>query len=194
MVLFFMQAASAQEGTACTMDFTIYTAESIEAQAGTTVDIELAVKNTGTCTASARIVKSLPEGWSGSNYTTPTLTPGDNDVTTLEINIPSDAENSTINFTAAGGTKQASVEVIVTSENQTPVITPAPAPIITPQEPQPKQQENTTPQAEQPESSVTGLVTSNPAVQSIVLFIIVFGAGYLLGKGKGEGFRYRFRR
>ncbi|HJW97185.1 MAG TPA: NEW3 domain-containing protein [archaeon] len=190
--------------------FSIYTAESVQAEPGSSVNIDVAVTNTGTCAGETAVAAKVPDGWNSTSlFFTKKLGPGDSDPTgVIKITIPADAQTSTVEFMAESANSSFTEVIIEGSEapaepqNQTqaepPVITPTPPiPITTPEAPAetpaetPAQPE---PQAEQTAGDVTGLLTGNPAAQIAVFAFLFFGAGFLAGKMKSEGFRYRFRR
>jgi hypothetical protein len=140
------------------------------------------------------------------------------DTNSATIQFAADGANSSQTEIIIGGVApvenatQANATPVQSNETQPPIITPAAntSVISVPQETQPSQNPNATsvqaPQPSQqqtnetgaaqnqPASSVTGLVTANPASQIAVFAILVFGAGYLTARIKREGFRYRFRK
>src|SRR4030042_48231 len=82
--------------------FSIYTAESIEAEAGSSVSIDVAVTNTGTCAGEAAVAAKVPDGWNSTSlFFTKKLGPGDSDPTgVIKITIPADAQTANVEFTA----------------------------------------------------------------------------------------------
>jgi hypothetical protein len=117
----------------------------------------------------------------------------------MKIIIPGGANSSVINLTAPGA-DPFPVKIIVggqpieglsTSENKTQIQLPA---AIIPIAPAKNDSVINVPQENQPVGSVTGLVTANPSAQIAIFAILIFGAGYLAGRMKREGFSYRFRK
>jgi hypothetical protein len=203
--------ASAQD---CTSELTIIAADGINADAGTTLDIDLKVENTGTCTVETPVMAKVPEGWSATNFSI-TLTPGGVYFTEdkpLMVTIPAEAQTSTITIYAEsaepknieiiiGGspiqnvTEETPPEPLVNVTPIIPVINPEPAPV---QETVPAenktQEEHAQPEAAEPASSVTGLLTGSPAIQSAVIVILILGGALVYQTIKGQGFRYRFKK
>lgn len=215
-VVIFSHMAAGQAGCA---QFAIYTTERVEANPGSSLSIDVAVNNTGTCAGDTLVLvkPSLPEGWSGTKFFTKKLSPGETEISSIEIDIPQDAQSAVITFIGDSAT-ESSTEVVIggqelqenvtSNRNETAVL-----PVSTPEIPAvnitnpPAPLEETTNEteeiqqtsdqepvsAQQPAGSVTGLISANPFAQAAVFILLIFGAGYLLGKGKVEGFRYRYR-
>jgi len=218
LFVFMAQAAASQEGGSCTPKFTIYSAEMFEATAGSSIEIDVAVKNTGACAGSTVVIAEVPEGWNKTKIVTDTLQPGGSYISSIKITLPEDAKSSIVNLIAPGA-NVSPIKIVIggiapeenaSQENVTPEQkneTQPPAPNITPiipakndtvinlpQENAQPQPNETEPAQNQPESgSVTGLMTSNPSAQIAIFTILIFGAGYLASRIKSEGFRYRFK-
>ena len=192
--------------------FSIFTAESVQAEPGSSVNIEVAVKNTGTCAGQTLVAAQVPDGWTAGQFETKSIAPDGSDFSEIKIIIPAGANTSTVEFMAESA-NSSFTEVIIgppeapaeeappaeLPEEEPPVITPAPTiPITTPETPAeapaetPAQQPE--PQAEQTTGDVTGLVTGNPISQIVIFALLFFGAGFVVGRMKNEGFRYRFKR
>jgi len=217
LFVFMAQAAASQEGGSCTPKFTIYSAEMFEATAGSSIEIDVAVKNTGACAGSTVVIAEVPEGWNKTKIVTDTLQPGGSYISSIKITLPEDAKSSIVNLIAPGANvspikiiiggiipeenaSQANVTPEKENETQPPAVNITPImpikndTVIAPQENVQPQQNETQPVQNQPAGSVTGLVTSNPSAQIAIFAILVFGAGYLASRIKREGFRYRFRK
>ena len=217
LFVFMAQAAASQEGGSCTPKFTIYSAEMFEATAGSSIEIDVAVKNTGACAGSTVVIAEVPEGWNKTKIVTDTLQPGGSYISSIKITLPEDAKSSIVNLIAPGANvspikiiiggiipeenaSQANVTPEKENETQPPAVNITPImpikndTVIAPQENVQPQQNETQPVQNQPAGSVTGLVTSNPSAQIAIFAILVFGAGYLASRIKSEGFRYRFKR
>jgi hypothetical protein len=190
--VFIAQAAAGQEGASCTPEFAIYSAEMFEATAGSSIEIDVAVKNTGACAGSVVVIAEVPEGWNKTKIVTGALQPGNSSISTIKITLPGDAKSAIINLIAPGA-NISSVKIVVggiiPEEN-------ASQENVTPEQENAQPQPNETEIAQsQPEAiPTTGLVTANPSAQIAVFVILIFGAGYLASRIKSEGFRYRFKR
>ena len=198
-------------GQDCTPEFAIYSAESIEGSPASFEIVRIAVKNTGSCAGTATVSAEVPQDWLANTFTTEEIPPGDTDTSnSIKVIIPSGAVTSIVNFTAPGA-KGGSTKMIIAGSpevagepvqeqpvQQEPapslIINTTPAAPISPAAPAAQPAQESEPQAEQTSLPSTGLVSANPAAQVAVFGLLIFGAGYLLGKTKGDGFRYRFKR
>jgi len=217
--VFMAHVGAGQEGGSCTPEFAIYSAETFEAAAGSSIEIDVLVKNTGACAGSTVVIAEVPKGWNKTKIVTDRLEQGESYPSSIKITLPDGAESAIVNLIAPGANVSPVKIVIggiapeenasqenVTSEQENETQPPAPniTPIIPakndtvinlPQENAQPQPNETEPAQNQPESgSVTGLVTANPSAQIAIFAILVFGAGYLASRIKSEGFRYRFKR
>jgi hypothetical protein len=210
--IFLAQATLGQDSSGCTPQFVISSTDSVDASAESLIWIRVTVTNTGECDGTATVTPEVPDIWAGSTFITSNLGPGESENSSMKIIIPGGANSSVINLTAPGA-DPFPVKIIVggqpieglsTSENKTQIQPPAASIIpITPAKndtvikvPQENaQQPNATGAVQnQPAGSVTGLVTANPSAQIAIFAILIFGAGYLAGRMKREGFSYRFRK
>jgi hypothetical protein len=200
--------------------FSILAADTINAEPGTSIDIDLAIRNTGTCAGDTMVIAVVPKDtdWSATQFLTKELAPGETQMTEanpIKISIPADAQTSKITL-LADSAEPLNIDVIIgdipvqNAIEQTPSeppvnVTPTipvinvtniiPLPVEeTPNESEPqeieKQSADQEPAAIQT-SPTTGLLTANPAVYGAILVVFLFGAVYLYESRKIHGYRYR---
>jgi len=213
LALLFSNLAAGQEGCS---KFTLYAADSIDAEPGTTIDIDLAVKNTGSCAGQTMVAVDVPKGWSATPMTfeTGSITTNVMHMETIQLTIPADVQSSNISLYAESA-EPLTIQIIIggspvqnatEQDPEIPVNVTPTLPIINVTNKLPAPLEETLNESETEEvqqqtadqepaatqgTGVTGLVTSNPAVYGAILVVFLFGAIYLYESRKLHGYSYR---